>query len=189
MISRIDMGTRVSGEKAKLADEFVTRSQLMAGSGITIVSEANNDLTIMSSSDSHIRSLANNYFVNAPIWLPVHTFTLPADKRIVIEVQNEWHRNGTATCNLYHRLRPSIVGGYLVMLNGSRFKKSNSIFDMIPLYDPFVETSIDLTSDETLTEIEKFHFTTYEARTYTWEVKADMGENGYMTSGLLGHWW
>ena len=43
---RKDLGVRVAGEKARLADEFITRSQVVAGTNITLDTLPNFDIRI-----------------------------------------------------------------------------------------------------------------------------------------------
>ena len=45
-MERLDLGHRVSGEKAKKPDEFITKSQLTAGSGVSLEVQDNYDIRI-----------------------------------------------------------------------------------------------------------------------------------------------
>ncbi len=51
MAKRIDLLSRVAGEKSQKPDEFITRSQLCAGSGITLDPEDNHDIVVNSNGD------------------------------------------------------------------------------------------------------------------------------------------
>ena len=49
MINRIDLFARTAGEKAQKPDEFITKSQLVAGSRITLEDQENFDIKIVAS--------------------------------------------------------------------------------------------------------------------------------------------
>jgi len=46
MKKRIDLGTRIAGDKGRLADEFVTKSQLVTPDGNALETLANGDLVV-----------------------------------------------------------------------------------------------------------------------------------------------
>lgn len=60
MITRKDTGCRLAGEKGQKADEFVTRSQLVAGDSMEITPDGNYDLFFNSTLNFHIASKTFN---------------------------------------------------------------------------------------------------------------------------------
>lgn len=51
MVERIEFGLPVAGEKARKADEFVTKSQIVAGDNVEITTDDNGDLLINATTD------------------------------------------------------------------------------------------------------------------------------------------
>ena len=66
-MERKDLLIRVAGNKAKKPDEFITRSQLIAGSRVTIVEEENDDLRIVANGN------IDGGFANS-VYLPTQSY-------------------------------------------------------------------------------------------------------------------